>query len=137
MRIYAMIAVGGFWGAILRFFIKTIGISSWNTYFPLNTLIINVTGSLILGFFIITAEDVLKLREAEKLGMISGFLGAFTTFSAISKEISQQLATGHFIAAGLYMILSVLLGLGAVWLGVMLGRRLKLHKQRAGKMEEI
>ena len=128
MRKYAMIAAGGFWGAILRFFIKTFEISSTTSNFPINTLLINILGSFILGFFITVAKDSLKLGEAERVGAISGFLGAFTTFSAISKEVNFQLSSGDLLTAGIYLGLSVILGLTGVFVGLSLGDKLTLKK---------
>ena len=125
MRVYAMISLGGFAGAVLRFLLKGMDVFPWNTQIPGNTLMINVLGSLLLGFIIAIAEEVLKLQEAERVGIISGFLGAFTTFSTISKEISMLLTQGYAYTAILYIMLSVVLGLGAVWLGTVLGSRLK------------
>jgi len=125
MRVYVMIAIGGFAGAVLRFVIRAVDIPIWNTHIPVNTLLVNVLGSLLLGVVITIAEDVLKLQEAEKVGVISGFLGALTTFSTISKEISLQLTLGYFYSAAIYMVLSIILGLGAIWLGTFLGNRLK------------
>jgi CrcB protein len=131
MRKYAMIAAGGFWGAILRFFIRTLEISTTTLSFPINTLLINILGSLMLGYFITVAKDTLKLGEAERVGIISGFLGAFTTFSAISKEVNFQLTSGDLLTAGIYLALSVILGLAAVFVGISLGDRLAVKKKKA------
>lgn len=130
MRKYAMIAAGGFWGAILRFFIKSLQLPVQDYGFPFNTFIINLTGSLVLGLFIAAASDLLKLEEAERLGIISGFLGAFTTFSTISKEITMLVAVGRVNMAILYISLSVLLGLAAVYIGIKLGNKIVLLQHR-------
>ncbi|OGO79495.1 MAG: hypothetical protein A2Y23_07260 [Clostridiales bacterium GWB2_37_7] len=130
MRIYTMIAVGGFFGATLRFSIKTLEISQLSVNFPLSTLLINILGCLILGFFVAIVEDKLKLGEAEKLGVVSGFLGALTTFSSISKEISLQLALGDILTAGLYLGLSIILGLGAIFAGLSIGSKFVLYKPK-------
>ena len=131
MRKYAMIAAGGFWGAIIRFLIKSHEFSYSAYGIPINTLLINILGSFILGFFIVIAEDVLKFEEAEKLGVISGFLGAFTTFATVSKEINLQLMTGNVLAVAIYLVLSIVLGLFAIYIGTKTGDRLILILQES------
>lgn len=124
MRKYIMIAAGGFLGAILRFSMKLLELPIPSGGLPIHTLIINVLGSLLLGFFMTVSTDVFKLKEAEKLGITTGFLGAFTTFSTISKEASQELAAGSFAIVALYSLLSITLGLAAIFIGAKLGERL-------------
>lgn len=126
MRNYLMIGIGGFCGAILRYGIKAMELPVASTGFPINTLIINILGSFILGLVIAGAAEVFNLKEAEKLGIMTGFIGAFTTFSSISKELTMLLEQGRAAVAAVYISLSVLLGLGAVYAGVKLGEGL-LH----------
>lgn len=130
MRIYTMIAVGGFFGAILRFSIRALEFSQPFGDFPLITLLINLLGCFVLGLFVVITEAELKLGEAEKVGIVTGFLGALTSFSAISKEINLQLASGELLEAGLYAGVSIVLGLGAVFAGIALGNRFVLYKQK-------
>jgi CrcB protein len=130
MRKYAMIAAGGFWGAILRFLIKSLELPILDYGFPINTFTINLTGSFVLGLFIAVASDLFKLEEAERLGIVSGFLGAFTTFSSLSKEISMYVLAGRMDMAALYISLSVLMGLAAVYIGMKLGSKIVILHQR-------
>lgn len=126
MRRYILIAIGGFVGAILRFLIRLIEPPMSVDGLPINTLIINIAGSLLLGFFITVSADALKLKEEERLGITAGFLGAFTTFSTISKEIMLKIAEGSIGSVMLYLFLTVALGLTAVFVGAELGQRLML-----------
>jgi len=129
MHKYIMIAIGGFLGAVLRFSVKLLEFPILIGSLPINTLVINVLGCLIFGFIITVSTDILKLDEANKLGITTGFLGAFTTFSTISKELSLKLASGSLMSALLYAVLSIALGLLAVFAGAKVGNRLILKLQ--------
>ncbi len=129
MHKYIMIAIGGFLGAVLRFSMKLLEFPILIGSLPINTLVINVLGCLIFGFIITVSTDILKLDEAKKLGITTGFLGAFTTFSTISKELSLKLASGSLLSALLYAVLSIALGLLAVFAGAKVGDRLILKLQ--------
>ncbi len=129
MHKYIMIAIGGFLGAVLRFSVKLLEFPVFIGSLPINTLVINVLGCLIFGFIITVSTDILKLDEAKKLGITTGFLGAFTTFSTISKELSLKLASGSLLSALLYAVLSIALGLLAVFAGAKVGNRLILNLQ--------
>lgn len=88
--------------------------------FPWSTLIINVAGSFALGLLVArvwpTAPDWLRY------GLGTGVLGSFTTFSALVISVIQL--TGEFpIVAAVYLLASLVLGLGAAWLGLRLARR--------------
>lgn len=130
MRKYLMIAAGGFLGAVLRFYIRSIQPSVQGYGFPVNTLIINIAGSFILGLIISAAAEFFGFGEDEKLGMITGFIGAFTTFSSLSKEVDMLVWAHSIPMAAVYVSLSVLLGLGAVYIGVKSGEKLVLMQSR-------
>lgn len=121
MRKYMMIAIGGFFGAVLRFSLKSIELPIKSYGLPINTLLINLLGCFVLGIFVVLASELFKLEEAEKLGIITGFIGAFTTFSTISKEIGVLISAGMFYIAITYIFLSVVMGLGAVYFGFWTG----------------
>jgi CrcB protein len=89
--------------------------------FPLGTLVINVTGSFLLGWFV-TFVDRRGDHEMLKLAIGTGFVGAYTTFSTYMFESNRLMERGAFYEASGYIIGSILLGLAAVYLGVRLGR---------------
>jgi CrcB protein len=136
MRTYFMIAIGGFCGAILRFLVAAMNFTAYSSSFPLNTLIVNVAGSFAIGLIITISEEILKLGEEERIGVVVGFLGAFTTFSTISREISQQLSSGYYLLAVSYIILTVVLGLGSVFFGIYIGNRLLKRKDMQTEGEQ-
>jgi len=109
------IAVGGALGTLARW-----GIGAWaqrfSAEFPYGTLTINVIGSLILGFllrYMTQTNAAPELRAA----LTIGFCGGFTTFSTFSYEAARLLEDGSTLRAVTYMAASVLLSLGAVFVG--------------------
>lgn len=116
MRRYAYIAIGGVLGAMARFFIKNIHLINYKGSFPLNTFTINITGSFILAF-LLTTSGLAKFDEDIKLGIGTGFLGAYTTFSSMCKEAVTLMRNGSFNVAILYLLLSVVIGFLAAYFG--------------------
>lgn len=124
MQPYVLIAVGagGFIGAILRFLI-----SGWvqklsPTLFPVGTLSVNVLGSFIIGFFVLYFESVVAPHQ--KALVITGMLGALTTFSTFSLETVTMLQGGLWGRVATNITLNVLLCVTATMLGMMLFKRL-------------
>ncbi len=122
MRKYVYIGIGGFLGAILRFLTKNIPIYSYHENVPLNTLFINVTGCFLLAFILTVAFEIWKFGAEIRLGIGTGFLGAYTTFSTLCRETSELLFRGYYFSAISYITISVFLGLAAVYFGVVLAR---------------
>jgi len=89
--------------------------------FPATTLLINVAGSLLLGFFLARRQRAVTRRWSLHLWAI-GALGSFTTFSTFSLEVFRLIAAGAAGMAARYVLASVVLGLGAAMLGQRLGR---------------
>jgi CrcB protein len=119
MKKYIFIGLGGFLGAILRFLIK--GLQT-NTAIPLNTLLINISGAFLLAFLLTVTPNFRKISDHLRLGITAGFLGAFTTFSTLCKEASGLITCGDTRSAITYIVLSMILGLSAAYLGYMLAK---------------
>jgi CrcB protein len=110
------IGLGGGIGSICRFVVSLV-IGKWiDASFPWGTFTINLLGSLLIGFFL-GFFDKSMLNEPLKLLLITGFCGGFTTFSAFSAENLSLLMAGQWLTALAYSLLSVLIGIAAVWLG--------------------
>lgn len=122
MRKYIFIAFGGASGAILRFIIKSMQIHNYNENVPLNTLIINVAGSFLLSMILTIALEVWELDIDLRLGIATGFLGAFTTFSTLCKETVILMQKGFYFSALSYVTISVMLGLFFAYFGIILAR---------------
>ena len=124
MKKYVFIFIGGILGAILRYLIKNIDITSfYSGVLPLNTLFINICGSFILALVLTTAFEVYDFNVNIRLGIATGFLGAFTTFSTLCKESVNLIRQGHYYSSIIYLFSSVLLGLMAAYLGVIFTRK--------------
>lgn len=122
MRKYIFIGMGGFLGAAARFAVKNIHIYHYHGNIPLNTLIINVSGSFILALLLTIAFEIFSIDTDIRLGIATGFLGAYTTFSTLCRETVSLMMDGHYYSAVSYVIISTVLGIAAVYLGVLLAR---------------
>jgi len=123
MKKYVYIATGGALGAILRYAIKDIHLwnNRWN--FPFDTLFINVCGSFILALFLTFALEIMDMDADIRLGVATGFIGAFTTFSTLCKETVLLIFAGSYFPAISYVTVSVVLGFSAAYSGVVLARK--------------
>lgn len=120
LKKYIFIALGGVLGALARYLLHLLWPVATTGGFPLATLLINVAGSFVLAWLIALPLGSLKLSPEVKLGLTTGFLGAFTTFSTFSKETVLMLQNGAVLMAGGYVIVSLLFGLLAAWCGMRL-----------------
>ena len=119
MKIILSIAVAGAIGAVLRYaVVSMVGVR----FFPFGTLCVNVLGSLLMGVaYVVIVEKTLTDPHLKPL-LMTGALGAFTTFSAFSLETWDLIEKGDLALAMLYVFLSVILSVGALWLGISLSR---------------
>lgn len=116
MTSWVMIALGGAAGSVLRYAVQ-IGVHrAAGGTFPLGTLLVNVAGCLAIGA-VAAAAGPLAMREEHRLAIMTGLLGGFTTFSAFGLETLQLAASGEARLAATNVVLSVGLGLAAVWGG--------------------
>lgn len=118
------IAAGGAVGALLRFWMSTTIVLIFGRAFPYGTLAVNVLGSLIMGFLYVYMIDKLSVSPEWRAALLIGLLGSFTTFSTFSIETLNLIEHGAQIKAALNILLSVVLCLGAAWVGVLAGRQL-------------
>jgi fluoride exporter len=116
------IGVGAFLGANLRYLLQNWAAARWGPDFPYGTLIINVSGSFILGFFITLVTQRVSVSPEWRAFVAVGLLGGFTTFSSFSVETLNLLQTGRWLPATLYLAGNVCLGLLGAYLGVILAR---------------
>ncbi|WP_412990165.1 fluoride efflux transporter FluC [Pediococcus siamensis] len=91
---------------------------------PVATLLINILGSFLLALLNTTWTVNEHIPARLSLGLGTGMIGAFTTFSSFSLEIVALLASGHYLLAGGYAILSLSTGLFGALLGFLLGKKL-------------
>ena len=118
------VAIGGSLGAVARHLLNISPLAGVFEKFPLPTLLINVIGSFLIGFLLIVFADKLIVSENVRMGVIVGFLGAFTTFSTFEIELYGLVREKQLSIAFLYLFLSVVIGFAGVLAGVALGRRI-------------
>ncbi len=95
----------------------------WKRDFPLATLLINLSGAFILGFFSTLTAERIPIDPLWRLMIATGFVGAYTTFSTFEYETERLTSTGAAGWALVNVLTSVIVGFAAVRLGVMLARR--------------
>ncbi len=120
---YIYILIGGAAGAVLRVVIKEINLFNYSGNFPVNTLIINICGAFILMFFLTVAFEVAEFDANIRLGISTGFLGAFTTFSTLCKETTILIFSGFYFSACIYILLCSVLGLATAYCGYILAKK--------------
>ena len=120
---YLWIAAGGALGSVARFAIATFVARRFGESFPWGTLLVNVTGSLIIGVLAALSESGGKLGDSVAMQrfLVVGVCGGYTTFSAFSIQTFDLFRSGHALAAGVNVLLSVTLCLAAVWFGHWIG----------------
>jgi CrcB protein len=123
LRTALLIGLGGFVGANLRYWLGGWIAQKIGVLFPIETILINLSGSFLLGLFMTLALHYTWSPEWRQAIAI-GFLGSFTTYSTYEYESLRLLQEGAWVKAGLNLFGSLVLGLVAVFLGVALGRLL-------------
>lgn len=118
------IAVGGAFGAVARHLINISPLATAAGKFPLPTFVINIAGSFLIGLLFVIFGERAEVSENLRLGLVVGFLGAFTTFSTFEMEIFSLSREREAVLAIVYLTLSVGIGFIGVLAGVALGRRL-------------
>ncbi len=118
-----VIGLGGFTGAILAILISGWAYSVTESNFPIGTLTVNLLGSFILGLIIGTTDHYVYHPNI-KLFLTIGLLGAFTTFSTFSFETLALIEVNSYYKAFLNVFISIVFGLAAAFLGLILGRAL-------------
>lgn len=119
MQIYLWIGLGSALGGMARFWCSGVMARLIGETFPWGTLLVNVLGSLIIGFFAtISAPDGrLFIDSTTRQAIMLGVLGGYTTFSSFSLQTLSLMNDGEWLYAGLNVGASVVLCLVAVWLG--------------------
>lgn len=121
MREFLIVSAGSFFGGGLRFLVsKAMG---WlvASPFPVGTFTVNILGCLLIGFFSALPGSgpaaALSLSPSTRLLLTTGFCGGFTTFSTFMKESDMLWSAHHPMLLAAYLLLSLALGMAAVWVG--------------------
>ncbi|MFN8233068.1 MAG: fluoride efflux transporter CrcB [Actinomycetota bacterium] len=116
------VAAAGALGALARYGLGGLIAQRFPTLFPWDTLVINVSGSFVLGLLFVVLTERWNAPPMLRTALTIGFLGAYTTFSTFSLETVRLLEDASYGLAMLNVGASLALGLGAAWLGLTLGR---------------
>ena len=117
-----VISLGAILGANARYFVSRYAVRTLGPVFPYGTLIINLTGSLIVGFFIIWTSERVLADPRWRLLVVVGFCGAFTTFSSYAFETMAYFEQGQWLLMFTNFFSSNLLCLGGTLAGMALAR---------------
>ncbi|MEO8623606.1 MAG: fluoride efflux transporter CrcB [bacterium] len=122
MILVANVAIGGAVGSGCRYLMGAAIQSRAGGDFPLATLIINVVGSLLLGFILEYATGSTAVSPEMRLLLSTGFCGGFTTFSTFSNESVRLIQGGEYRRATVYVGLSLILSFAAIVVGYAIAR---------------
>ena len=121
--IYFLVGLGGVVGSLLRYLLSVFAVVVWGKEFPIGTLLINLTGSFLLGFMTNHVVSSNKLHPYLFTALTTGVIGSYTTFSTFCFETVHLLETGKYIFGFLYLIVSLFGGLFLVKAGMLLSEQ--------------
>ncbi len=117
MPVWICVGLGGFVGAVCRYFMGRLPLPVLPADFPLTTLLINLLGAVAIGGIVALSETA-AIGPSWAAFLKTGVCGGFTTFSTFSLETWKLLEKGKWGAGGIYAALSVTLCIAGVWLGL-------------------
>lgn len=110
--------LGGGIGAVLRYLTGVFAVRYLSVNLPVATFAVNIVGCFILGLLFAFFIDKPEINTPLKLALTAGFCGGLTTFSTFSLELFEMLKNAQYMQVFVYLILSLIIGLLAVWVGV-------------------
>jgi len=116
---YAVVALGGAAGTIARYFVSGAAANAFGQTFPWGTLIVNITGSFVIGFFatLTSPDGRLLVSGPTRQFVMIGICGGYTTFSSFSLQTLNLMRDSEWLYAGGNVVASVAVCLFFVWLG--------------------
>jgi CrcB protein len=127
MQTILAISLGAVFGANARYWLTAWaearwgGVSLWGANFPWGTMMINLTGSLLLGMLVALAAEKFPLDNRIRALLITGFLGSYTTFSTYTMESIRLMVDGHWLPGFVNLIGSALFGGIMAAIGLVVG----------------
>ena len=118
MKVFWAVAIGAALGGLARFYLADVIQHRAGIDFPAGTLVINITGSFLIGFFLRYALQSAVIGPEMRIFLTTGFCGGYTTFSTFSYETITLLQDGEYGRASLYVGSSVAFALAATVLGI-------------------
>ncbi len=130
MRLFWSVAIGAALGGLARYYFASF-VQQWaGADFPAGTLVVNITGSFLLGFIMRYALQTDAISPEVRVLLTSGFCGGYTTFSTFTYETAGLMQDGEYGRAALYVGSSVALALAGTFLGFAAANQLLALRQR-------
>jgi len=123
MNLLMYVAIGSAVGGASRFALSTF-LQQRAGMFPVGTLVVNITGSLALGFLLRYSLGSTSVSAETRALLTTGFCGGYTTFSTFSYETIKLIEDGDYRRAAVYVVASVVLSLVATFLGIIAANEL-------------
>jgi CrcB protein len=123
MSKYVLVMLGGALGAASRFALGTFVSRLYTAVFPVGTFLVNISGSFLIGVLMTLFLYRPAINANWRLFLVTGILGGYTTFSSFEWETLFAVRTGASLIAIIYVLLSVVFGLFAAWLGAVVAAR--------------
>ena len=121
-RQLSAVLCGGFCGTVTRYWLSQLIQAYLGKGWPYDIFLINITGALLLAFITTLADGTFLIGPTRRLFINVGFLGAYTTFSSLALGDVQLATAGHWLSALSYLLMSLAVGILAVWCGDRLGQ---------------
>lgn len=123
MNSLLLVGLGGAIGSMGRYGVGIFIGRLWPSNFPLGTMLVNIFGSLLMGLFIgFLARTMPSWQGEGRLFVAVGMFGGFTTFSSFSLDTIYMVERGNLVGAALYVVISVTVGLAALFAGLVVMR---------------
>jgi CrcB protein len=128
--IWLYVAVGSAAGGVSRYLLGTAIQQRYGLGFPIGTLVVNITGSLLLGFILRLALGGTQMSPETRILLTTGFCGGYTTFSTFTYETAAMFESGQYRRAIVYVTLSVVLSVLATFAGFALAQSALTFRSR-------
>jgi fluoride exporter len=128
--VYLYVGVGGAIGSILRYFLSFLSFPSIHN-FPIGTLVVNLLGSFLLGWFVMRVLPNESISIEVKTGISTGIIGSFTTFSTLSVEVIHLYQSSLYLELVVYLSVSVIGGLILAAVGMSIGQSYKFWEHQS------
>lgn len=119
---FLLVFLGGGLGSATRHGVNVLAAKLWGVQYPVGTLCINILGSFAMGLVVEYWAVKSGLPQQARLFLTTGVIGGFTTFSTFSLEVALLNSRGEIMLGGLYIVGSLILGIGGLYAGMALVR---------------